>query len=129
MFSFLEHFAELNLVHKVGALVLIYPLRNLLGFKLAGVSEGLRISFIWKSQVQVMGGVLDVDGSGFWADVESYSTCLPGVELTVGEDDIRGFHEVFGGVDATEVLKSPIVLGAETVGCFTVSSVGLVAPA
>jgi hypothetical protein len=118
----------LYLAHEVGALVLVDPLGDLFGFNLSGICQRLGISDVWKSEVQVMGGVLNVKWSRLWAYFKGNATGLPGIELSIGENDVGRLHKVFLGVLATEVFESPAILGAEAISGFTVGGVFDITP-
>jgi len=113
---------------EVVTLVLLNPLTNLLDLDLSGSGKRLWVSLIGESQIQVVSGVLNVEESGLLTHVEGNTTSLPGVELTVGENDVGSLHEILLGVQTTEVIKGPVVLRSLVVSFLAVCSVGRFVP-
>ena len=117
-----------DLVDKVGTLVLIDPLGNPFSLGLTSVSKSLGVGGVGKTQVGVMGRVLDVDSDALVVDLLKDATSVPRVQVSVGEDYVRGLSEVALRHTATEVVESPVVLGSLTVSSLTLGRGLLLVP-
>ena len=77
-----------NLINEVCTLVLVNELSNPLSFSLAGVSQCLWVSFIWKAEIKMMSRVFNVDRDALIADLVKDTTSMPWVEGPVAENDV-----------------------------------------
>jgi len=105
-----------DLLDEVGSLVLVDPLGDPFSLGLAGIGKSLRVGRVRQTQVGVMGRVLDVDSDGLIVDLLEDATSVPWVQISVGEDYVRGLEEVALWHAATEVVESPVVLRLFAVG-------------
>ena len=109
-------------------MVLIDPLGDPFGLSFAGIGERLGVGSIWQTKIRVMSRVFDEDCDRLIADVLEDATCVPWIQLTVGEDYVRHLHEVTLRYASTEVVKCPVVLGHLTICSIALGRVLLFIP-
>ena len=95
---------------KVSSLVLVDPLSDPLGLCLACCSQRFWVGFVWKTEIQMVGRVLDEDGDSLLTHLLEDTSGVPWIQGAIAENDIGCLHEVFLGVVAAEVRERPVVL-------------------
>jgi len=94
----------------------------------SGLSHGVWVSSVRQSQIEVMGRVLDVDHLVIWHHIFKHATCVPWIEVSVRENDVRSALEILGNISSSEVVQCPVVLWLELVLGLALSSVGCFVP-
>jgi len=72
--------------------------------------------------------MLDVDRNTSVAHLAEDTTSVPGVKLSIAENNVGGLHEIIVGSVATKVSQSPVVLRLLREAGLTNSSVLLLVP-
>lgn len=109
-------------------LVLVDPFSDGLSLNLTSIGEGLWVGSVWKSKVQMMSRVLNVQDHSVWADILEDATSVPWVQRSITEDNVGSLGEVALWIHSTEVLQSPVVLWSLAEGSLAVGSVAGLVP-